>query len=212
MYSKIFDPTSYKHKDHYEIEVEVSTSPASTLSLDHIPVFPAKGLQPKNLTVTFETKNTSLMIPESRDHLTIPDITVEGPEPSDVSTGKSRGASGPVVTSEDPAPLKATHSAAPQPRRLTNYEDDLRHVIVDCSMMTYIDMSGIAMLHLIIMQFSRAGLAILLTDIPPTTMGILTRAKFFEHEDNQKVYYTVLDALAAIRAIQPIRGFRKSFA
>ena len=212
MYSKIFDPTSYKHKDHYEIEVEVSTSPASTLSLNPIPVAPAERPQRKNLTVAFETKSTSLMIPENRDHLTIPCITVEGPEASDVSTDKSRGAAEPVLIREDPTPLKATDSAAPHRRTLTNYEDDLRHVIVDCSMMTYIDMSGIAMLHLIIMQFSRAGLAILLTDIPPTTMGILTRAKFFEHEDNQKVYYSVLDALAAIRAIQPIRGFRKSFA
>ncbi|KAK7099201.1 prestin-like [Littorina saxatilis] len=90
---------------------------------------------------------------------------------------------------------------------------DISHVILDCSTMTYIDITGVDTLHLIITQFSRAGVSVLLTDIPPTTLGILTRAKFFEHEDHQRVHHSVLDALIAIRATRSQRkSTRKSFA
>ena len=162
--------------------------------------------------MVFESDKPSLFIPESRTKSS----TTQGREANvqkqkDGSTSKDSGSGGSQWTKQDTALTDETNNAS-QSRFLTNHEDDLRHVIVDCSNMTYIDMSGIAMLHLIIMQFSRAGVAILLTDIPPTTMGILTRAKFFEHVDNQKVYFSIMDALTALRAIQPKQGYRKSFA
>ena len=89
----------------------------------------------------------------------------------------------------------------------------VRHVIVDCSTMTYIDLSGVDMLHVLITQFSRAGVAILLTGIPPTTLAILTRAGFFSHHGYHNVFFSVEDALHAVRNERLPKGItRKSFA
>jgi ABC-type transporter Mla MlaB component len=74
----------------------------------------------------------------------------------------------------------------------------IRYIIIDCSTMTYIDTSGVDMLHLIITQYSRAGVTILLAGIPAAAMRILTNAKFFEHENFQRVYHAVTDALTDI--------------
>ena len=71
----------------------------------------------------------------------------------------------------------------------------VRHLILDCSAMTYIDVSGLDMLQLIVSKFEGAGVEVLLTDVPSGTMAMLDRAGFLQKLGKDKVFYTAFDAL-----------------
>ncbi|XP_076450508.1 prestin-like [Babylonia areolata] len=73
------------------------------------------------------------------------------------------------------------------------------HVIVDCSAMTYIDVAGVDMLTLVVTQFSRVGVDVMLTDVPGPTLGTLQRAGFLEKVGKDKVFFSVMDALQRVQ-------------
>ncbi|XP_076450509.1 prestin-like [Babylonia areolata] len=74
-----------------------------------------------------------------------------------------------------------------------------QHVIVDCSAMTYIDVAGVDMLTLVVTQFSRVGVDVMLTDVPGPTLGTLQRAGFLEKAGKDKVFFSVMDALQRVQ-------------
>ena len=75
----------------------------------------------------------------------------------------------------------------------------IHHLLLDCSAMTYIDVSGLDMLQLVVTRFERAGVEVWLTDVPPATLGTLARSGFLQKLGNDKVFYTVFDGLERLR-------------
>ncbi|XP_076450392.1 sulfate transporter-like [Babylonia areolata] len=188
IYRKIFDPTTMAHKDHYEIDVADPGS--ATDQRDLRPVVHVHLSRRGNLDTIKQSRSSSR---RSRSGFQGLKISQELVPEENVSNNAAAAAVSPTVETLEE-------------------EEEVRFVIVDCSTMTYIDLTGVEMLHLIITQFSRAGVAMMLTDIPPTTLAILNRAKFFEHEDFSKVYFNVLDALHDIQSLRISGSFVKSFA
>ncbi|XP_070200357.1 prestin-like [Littorina saxatilis] len=80
----------------------------------------------------------------------------------------------------------------------------LHHLILDCSAMTYIDMSGLDMLQLMVTQFSRAGVEVWLAGVPASTLSTLARAGFGDKVGMEKVFYSVFDALERLRRDESI--------
>jgi MFS superfamily sulfate permease-like transporter len=82
---------------------------------------------------------------------------------------------------------------------------DLRFLILDCSCMVYIDVSGTDMLQTIVQQFSRAGVDVLLAATPRKTLNTLRRAQLIGHPSRvpeDHVFYSVLDAVHWVRRTQ----------
>ncbi|KAL8577748.1 hypothetical protein ACOMHN_065565 [Nucella lapillus] len=80
-------------------------------------------------------------------------------------------------------------------------EHGTRHVILDCSAMTYIDVSGLDMLKLVMTQFSRVGIEVWLAEVPVGTLGTLERAGFVESLGKERIFYSVMDALQRLRQV-----------
>ncbi|KAL8577749.1 hypothetical protein ACOMHN_065566 [Nucella lapillus] len=74
-------------------------------------------------------------------------------------------------------------------------DHEIRHVVLDCSAMTYIDVSGVDMLKLVMTQFSRVGVEVWLAEVPAGTLGTLERAGFTANVGKEKIFYSVMDAL-----------------
>ncbi|KAK7500434.1 hypothetical protein BaRGS_00008341, partial [Batillaria attramentaria] len=110
----------------------------------------------------------------------------------------------PVVLAKvdaDSAALESSEPTCPAPsdshpiKTDASSRNDVRHVILDCSSMTYIDVAGIDTLLLTYRQFSQAGVIVLLAAVPSATLATLNRANFFDVCSEDKVFYTVFDAL-----------------
>ena len=83
-------------------------------------------------------------------------------------------------------------------------DDVIQHVILDCSALTYIDVSGVDMLQTMVGKFSGCGVKILLASVPASAWATLQRSGFLDQLGRDKVFYTVLDALQALRPSQLI--------
>jgi hypothetical protein len=75
----------------------------------------------------------------------------------------------------------------------------VRYIILDCCTLTYVDPEAIDMLHLLMTQYMRAGIIIMLANIPADTMRTLWLSNFFYHQSSQFIYFSVDDALGDIR-------------
>lgn len=84
---------------------------------------------------------------------------------------------------------------------LRNDEDDLYkpcYVIIDCTVVTYIDMGGFNILQQVVKEYQEIGIQVFLTGLARGPMKVLDAAGFFEKFSKHKSFINVLDALEAI--------------
>ena len=71
-----------------------------------------------------------------------------------------------------------------------------QEVIIDCSVMTYIDMAGINILQQVIKEYSNIGISVYLAGVAKRPMETLDYAGFFDKFPKSKVFIDALDVLA----------------
>ena len=77
-----------------------------------------------------------------------------------------------------------------------------QHVIIDCSVMTYIDMAGINIIQQVIKEYSDIGISVYLAGVAKRPVDTLDYAGFFEKFPKSKVFIDVLDVLAILNLLK----------
>ena len=77
-----------------------------------------------------------------------------------------------------------------------------QQVIIDCSVMTYIDMAGINILQQVIKEYTDIGISVYLAGVAKGPMGTLDYAGFFDKFPKANVYVDVLDVLAILNMLK----------
>jgi anti-anti-sigma regulatory factor len=85
---------------------------------------------------------------------------------------------------------------------LDNGKDDtklvkntIQYIILDCQMISHIDLSGITILSQIIKEYRLVYIDILMVKCSPCFIKTLTSADFFEKFPSDFVFYDITDAL-----------------
>lgn len=73
-----------------------------------------------------------------------------------------------------------------------------QHVIIDCTVMTYIDMGGFNVLQQVVKEYKEIGIHVYLAGLAKGPMKVLEIAGFFEKFPKNKSFMDVLDALEAV--------------
>ena len=74
------------------------------------------------------------------------------------------------------------------------------YIIIDCSMMSYIDMAGANMLQEVIQQYSKFDVVVYLTGVQECSLNVLTSAGFFDAFPRSYVLLDVFDAIAVAKS------------
>ena len=75
---------------------------------------------------------------------------------------------------------------------------ELENVIIDCTMMAYIDMGGCIVLQQIVKEYKALGIQIYLTGLNTRAMHVLENAKFFDKYSKDNVFIDALDAVESL--------------
>lgn len=74
-------------------------------------------------------------------------------------------------------------------------KNTIQYIILDCQMISHIDLSGISILSQIIKEYKLVYIDILMVKCSPCFIKTLTSADFFEHFPSDFVFYDITDAL-----------------
>ncbi len=72
------------------------------------------------------------------------------------------------------------------------------HLIIDCSMFSYVDFSGITTLKKTIQSFEEIGIKTVLAGVPVHIENMFSKEGFYEDISSDHLYKTVHDAVAYI--------------
>ena len=75
-------------------------------------------------------------------------------------------------------------------------------VIIDCSVMTYIDMAGVNIIQQVIKEYTDIGINVYLAGVAKGPMETLDYAGFFDKFPKTKVYVDVMDVLATLNMLK----------
>ncbi|XP_014668688.1 PREDICTED: sulfate anion transporter 1-like [Priapulus caudatus] len=80
---------------------------------------------------------------------------------------------------------------------------DVRVIVIDCSMVGYVDLSGANLLKLLHREYADVGITLLLAACAPDVRAVLARAGFHDAAPHGALYATVNDAVLAASASLP---------
>lgn len=76
--------------------------------------------------------------------------------------------------------------------------NDIHHLLLDCSAMTYIDTAGVDALQVISSLFRKSGTEVLLVGMPPVSLKTLRKSGFLKTFGEDRLFYSLFDALCAV--------------
>ncbi|KAK6190296.1 hypothetical protein SNE40_002201 [Patella caerulea] len=77
--------------------------------------------------------------------------------------------------------------------------ETIHHIIIDCSHITYIDITGINILRQLVVDYRHMGTEIFLTKVPPFTVTALANSNFFDVLPMDSIFFDVNDAVQHAR-------------
>ena len=113
-------------------------------------------------------------------------------EPDDVDDAEGSPTVKPAVDGKGEQMVTVSHV------ELVQEEIAPQHIIIDCTMMAYIDMGGCIVLQQVVKEYKELGIQILLTGLNEKTISVLENANFFDKFSKDRVFIDVFDALKAL--------------
>ena len=80
--------------------------------------------------------------------------------------------------------------------------DSPKYLILDCSAVSYIDLSGLDTLGLVVVQYAKVGIEVWLAGVPKRTLDTMRRGGVVGEKGKvteDKVFFSVMDAVQAAR-------------